>query len=79
MKGNTKFKSNLCNMLFAEAKAKESKALITLQLMCEHPVGIGDHSTDDFYNNAIDAIRNLADASDELKTIDNFFLKKIYD
>jgi hypothetical protein len=47
--------------------------------MCEHPVGIGDHSTDDFYNNAIDAIRNLADASDELKTIDNFFLKKIYD
>ena len=23
MKGNTKFKSNLCNMLFAEAKAKE--------------------------------------------------------
>jgi hypothetical protein len=43
--------------------------------MTKHPVGIGDHSTDDFYNNAIDAIRNLADANDELEEIHKYFKK----
>ena len=47
-------------MLKKEFEAKRSKALLTLELLTEHPAGIGDHSTEDFYKNATEAITNLA-------------------
>ena len=53
-------------MLKAEFKAKKEKALLTLELLTENPAGIGDHSTDDFYKNAIEAITALAEADDVL-------------
>tara|TARA_R110000803_G_scaffold74081_1_gene138099 strand:- start:660 stop:869 length:210 start_codon:yes stop_codon:yes gene_type:complete len=68
-------KNSLYDMLLHDALAKRSKAILTLDLMTENPVGIGDHSTDDFYNNAIEAIKNLADANDELETIHKYFKK----
>ena len=45
-------------MLKKEFEAKKSKALLTLELLTEHPAGIGDHSTEDFYKNATEAIRS---------------------
>lgn len=71
----SKMKNNLYDMLLHNSLSKRSKAILTLDLMTKHPVGIGDHSTDDFYNNAIDAIRNLADANDELEEIHKYFKK----
>lgn len=71
----SKMKNSLYDMLLYNALSKKSKATLTLDLMTKNPVGIGDHSTDDFYNNAIDAIRNLTDANDELETIRNYFNK----
>ena len=60
-------------MLKKEFEAKKSKALLTLVLLTEHPAGIGDHSTEDFYKNATEAITALAEADDVLETIERHF------
>lgn len=56
-------------MLEKEFQAKREKALLSLELLTEDKAGIGDHSTEDFYNNAIEAIKALAEAEDVLETI----------
>ena len=53
-------------MLEKTFEAQREKALLTLELLTQNPAGIGDHSTDDFYNNAEDAIKSLAEAEDVL-------------
>jgi hypothetical protein len=40
--------------------------------MGEHPAGIGDHSTEDFYNNIEEALQKLVDAEDKLSTLEKF-------
>ena len=60
-------------MLRKTFEAQKEKALMTLELLTEHPAGIGDHSTTDFYNNAEEAIRALAEADDVLETIKRHF------
>jgi len=60
-------------MLKKEFEAKRSKALLTLELLTEYPAGIGDHSTEDFYKNATEAITALAEADDVLETIERHF------
>lgn len=62
----------LYNMLKDSATADKSKAILTLKLLGEKPVGIGDHSTKDFYNNAEEALAMLCDAEDRLKTLERF-------
>ena len=54
-------------------EAQKEKALMTLELLTENPAGIGDHSTEDFYKNAEEAIRALAEAEDVLETIERHF------
>ena len=63
-------------MLKAQAEANRQKALLTLKLLSENPVGIGDHSTKDFYNNAEEALQMLVDAEDQIETLDKYFLKQ---
>lgn len=60
-------------MLKSSAKADKAKALLTLNLLSNHPAGIGDHSTDDFYKNAEDALMMLTDADDRLDTLKTYF------
>jgi hypothetical protein len=62
----------LINMLRTSAEADKAKALLTLELLSKHPVGIGDHSTKDFYNNAEEALQMLVDADDRLKAISKY-------
>lgn len=66
---------NLIKMLKTSAEADKSKALLTLDLLGNTGVGIGDHSTKDFYNNAEEALLMLADADDRLETIEKYFGK----
>jgi hypothetical protein len=47
-----------------------------LELLSNHPAGIGDHSTDDFYKNAEEAIAMLAEADDRLEAIEKYLIKK---
>lgn len=68
--------SRLKEMLHTSAKADKAKALLSLELLDTKSVGIGDHSTTDFYNNAEEALRMLIDADDRLKAIDEYFTTK---
>jgi hypothetical protein len=62
----------LLEMLRTSAEADKAKALLSLDLLSESPVGIGDHSTKDFWSNAEEALRLLGDAEDRLNTIRNY-------
>jgi hypothetical protein len=63
----------LFKMLKTSAQADRAKAMLTLNLLSENPSGIGDHSTNDFYNNAEEALRMLADAEDRLDMLKMYF------
>ena len=66
-------KSKLKEMLKASAEAEKAKALLTLELLGDNAVGIGDHSTGDFYKNAEEVLQMLVDADDKLEAIEKYF------
>jgi len=57
-------------MLKTSAQADMDKAKLSLHLLGEKAVGIGDHSTDDFYNNAKEALCLLDDARGRLEVLE---------
>ena len=65
-------KERILKMLEAKANEKREKALTSLELLMENPVGIGDHSTGDFYNNVEEAFQDLVDADDMLETLKKY-------
>ena len=68
----------LYNMLRASAEADVAKAKLSLSLLSEMPVGIGDHSTGDFYKNAEEALSMLENANSRIETLESF-LKELED
>ena len=66
-------KVELYKMLKTEAEAEKAKAMLSLELLGENAVGIGDHSTEDFYKNATEALSMLVDADDKLAALDKYF------
>jgi len=68
--------NKLIDMLRKSAEADKAKALLSLELLNDRAVGIGDHSTEDFYKNAEEAIEMLADADDKLEAIEKYLVKK---
>ena len=64
----------LKEILLASAEADKAKALLTLELLNNKAVGIGDHSTQDFYKNAEEALQMLVDADDRIKTIKTYLI-----
>ena len=69
-------KPELYKMLKTSAEADKSKALLSLDLLGNKSVGIGDHSTGDFYKNAEEALVMLVDADDRLSTLEKYFAFK---
>jgi hypothetical protein len=65
-------KSLIIDMLRTQLEAQRSKAILTLHLLSHHPSGIGDHSTNDFYKNADEALTMLTDADDKLDTLEKY-------
>jgi len=63
----------LYNMLRKEAEADKAKALLSLELLGNKAAGIGDHSTEDYYKNATEALTMLTDADDRLETLNKYF------
>ena len=63
----------LFNMLKKSAEADKAKALLSLELLGNKATGIGDHSTEDFYKNAEEALTMLVDADDRLNTLEDYF------
>lgn len=68
--------SKLVDMLYKSAEADKAKALLTLDLLENKAVGIGDHSTDDFYKNAEEALQMLVEADDRLEAISKYLKTK---
>jgi len=68
--------SKLRDMLFTSAHADRAKALLTLDILENNAAGIGDHSTDDFYKNAEEALAMLVEADDRLEAIEKYLVKK---
>ena len=66
----------LYNMLKTSAEADKAKALLSLDLLGNKAVGIGDHSTEDFYKNANEALKTLVDADDKLEALEKYFSTK---
>ena len=59
-------------MLRATFQAQREKALMTFELLTENPAGIGDHSTEDFYKNAEEALELLSGAIDRLEALEYY-------
>ena len=66
----------LQDMLRTSAEADVAKAKLTLDLLGEKSVGIGDHSTKDFYNNAEEALELLDNAYSRLDTLNRFLAEE---
>jgi hypothetical protein len=56
-----------------KAFSDRTKALMSLKLLTENAVGIGDHSTGDFYKNLDEALDLLIDADDRIETLGKYF------
>ena len=69
----SKFKEWAIASLQSKAEADRRMALASLDLILEHPAGIGDHSTGDLHNNLNEALSSLADADDRLEVLDKYF------
>ena len=65
----------LYDMLIKSAEADKSKSILSLDLLGNKAVGIGDHSTEDFYKNAEEALTMLVDADDRINTLKLYFGK----
>jgi hypothetical protein len=64
--------SKLITMLRKSAEADRAKALLSLELLDKKAVGIGDHSTEDFYKNAEEALELLSAALDRLEALEYY-------
>ena len=68
-------KEQLYKLLETKALSEKEEAITSITLLTEHPAGIGDHSTDDFYANAEQALQKLVDAEDKLAILKRFKLE----
>ena len=62
--------------LKSEAEADKNKALTSIELLTNHPAGIGDHSTKDYWDNCNEALRLLASADERLEVLEKYFNNK---
>ena len=67
------FKAEAVNSLMLRAAADRAEAVTSVEIMFNHPAGIGDHSTGDLHNNLNEALASLADAEDRIETLKRNF------
>lgn len=63
----------LIKALTAKAISEKEHALMSLDLLTEKAVGIGDHTANDFLNDAEIALQRLVDAEDKLEILKRYF------
>ena len=66
-------KENAIDYLMKKALTDKAKAELSLELLLEKAVGIGDHSTGDFYEILDEALDTLVDAIDRLEVIEKYY------
>lgn len=65
--------SRVIRALRAKAIFEREQALMALELLTETGVGIGDHTANDFFNDAEISLQRLVDAEDKLETLDKYY------
>jgi hypothetical protein len=58
-----------------KALSDRDKALMSMTLLTEKAVGIGDHSTGDFHKNLDEALDTLVDAEDRIEILGKYYGK----
>jgi hypothetical protein len=66
-------KTRVILALKAQALADKEKALMSLDLLQNQAVGIGDHTANDFLKDATESLQLLAEAEDRLEMIEKYF------
>jgi hypothetical protein len=66
-------KTRVILALKAQALADKEKALMSLDLLENQAVGIGDHTANDFLKDATESLQLLAEAEDRLEMIKKYF------
>jgi hypothetical protein len=66
-------KTRVILALKAQALADREKALMSLDLLENQGVGIGDHTANDFLKDATESLQLLAEAEDRLEMIKKYF------
>tara|TARA_R110002020_G_scaffold229354_7_gene440110 strand:- start:692 stop:931 length:240 start_codon:yes stop_codon:yes gene_type:complete len=59
--------------LWHKAVSDKEKARLSLDLLLENGVGIGDHSTEDYYKNLDHALDLLVDAEDRMEKLKQYY------
>ena len=67
------YKTTAIDYLYNKTYADRDKAIMSLNILLDHPAGIGDHSTKDFYSNANEALELLVSADDRLNALALYF------
>tara|TARA_B100001057_G_C22823200_1_gene940278 strand:+ start:157 stop:384 length:228 start_codon:yes stop_codon:yes gene_type:complete len=62
--------------LKSEAETDKNKALASIELLTNHPAGIGDHSTKDYWDNCTEALKLLSSADERLEILEKYFNNK---
>jgi hypothetical protein len=65
--------SRLVKALIANAISEKEQALMSLELLTEKSVGIGDHTANDFFKDGEIALQRLVDADDKLGALKKYF------
>jgi hypothetical protein len=65
----------LIKALMTKAVSEKEHALMTLELLTDRSVGIGDHTANDFLQDAEIALQRLVDADDKIETLQKYFNK----
>jgi hypothetical protein len=63
----------LIKALRKQAEADREEALLTLETLIHSPAGIGEHTSGHFLEEGQKAIQKLADAEDQLETLERHF------
>ena len=67
------YKTRMLSYLRKKAESDRDKALGSFSLLLDNGVGIGDHSTEDYYKNLDGALDILVDAEDRLEILQKYF------
>ena len=59
--------------LWHKAVSDQEKAKLSLELLTNKAVGIGDHSTEDFHKNLDETLNALVDAKDRLELLEKLY------
>jgi len=73
MASPTNVKNLAISYLWHKAVADQEKAKLSLELLTNNAVGIGDHSTEDFHKNLDEALDVLVDARDRLELLGELY------